>query len=404
MRVLLSFLVTFLFVNQSLACPLVPYRDDTLIINPQVSNISKYKKKFFDFNCDQKLNIVFIGDSVVYGVGDSVNKGSGGYVLRIQKKYPNFTNKQVRVTALGFPGVTSQGLLSKIKKIYKNRNKSGVKKSFNRMNEADIIVIDVGRNDFWNKDPVIYTFNNIKRLVEFLDSILPKLNAKSLVFINTSTLIPTSRDFQVPFITKLNTLLSKYPYTRIKQKLDVRLLNSDGLHPSSKGYISIANTVFSQLTNQKKFQASMRAERPDTDGDGIPNVFESHRYGTRYNHKDTDNDGLSDFDEQFIYMTNPLDPDTDGDGISDGDEVRNGTDPLDDQDPVITPVPTTEITATPTPTETMTMTPTEVATETPTETPTSTPTLTETPTEVVTETPTAIVVGTPEMTATPTVG
>ncbi len=49
---------------------------------------------------------------------------------------------------------------------------------------------------------------------------------------------------------------------------------------------------------------------------------------------DIDGDGILNVDEENIYGTDPTDPDTDDDGINDGDEVANGTDPLDECDPI----------------------------------------------------------------------
>lgn len=68
---------------------------------------------------------------------------------------------------------------------------------------------------------------------------------------------------------------------------------------------------------------------PDTDGDGLTDWEEVHIYGTDPLNPDTDGDGLTDWEEIFIYGTDPLNPDTDGDGLKDGDEVNvYGTDPL----------------------------------------------------------------------------
>jgi len=95
-------------------------------------------------------------------------------------------------------------------------------------------------------------------------------------------------------------------------------------------------------------------EAPDTDGDGIPDDFETNTgvfvsetdTGTDPLSPDTDGDGLLDgvetntgtFVDETDTGTDPLDPDTDNDGLLDGvetntgtfvDETDTGTDPLD---------------------------------------------------------------------------
>jgi len=71
------------------------------------------------------------------------------------------------------------------------------------------------------------------------------------------------------------------------------------------------------------------AKDVDTDGDGLTDYEEVHKYNTDPNDPDTDGDGLTDGEEVHEYNTDPNDPDTDGDGLSDGEEVNSyGTDPL----------------------------------------------------------------------------
>ncbi|HVZ40076.1 MAG TPA: OmpA family protein [Candidatus Kapabacteria bacterium] len=69
---------------------------------------------------------------------------------------------------------------------------------------------------------------------------------------------------------------------------------------------------------------------PDTDGDNLSDYDEVNKYNTSPNNKDTDGDGLTDGAEEMIYHTNPLNKDSDGDGLRDGQEVRlYKTNPLD---------------------------------------------------------------------------
>jgi outer membrane protein OmpA-like peptidoglycan-associated protein len=71
----------------------------------------------------------------------------------------------------------------------------------------------------------------------------------------------------------------------------------------------------------------------DTDGDGLSDGDELSKYMTDPLKWDTDGDGLKDGDEVLRFKTDPLKVDTDGDGISDALEVKNGTNPLDANDP-----------------------------------------------------------------------
>lgn len=66
----------------------------------------------------------------------------------------------------------------------------------------------------------------------------------------------------------------------------------------------------------------------DPDGDGLSNTDEQDE-GTDPDDADTDGDGLSDGDEIISYMTDPLDEDSDDDGLGDGKELMQGTEPDD---------------------------------------------------------------------------
>ena len=72
----------------------------------------------------------------------------------------------------------------------------------------------------------------------------------------------------------------------------------------------------------------------DSDDDGLTDVREA-QIGTDPNNPDTDGDGLLDGEEVDKYKTDPKNPDTDGGGIWDGVEVKNGADPLDPDDDIL---------------------------------------------------------------------
>ncbi|WP_318570741.1 vWA domain-containing protein [Salinigranum marinum] len=65
----------------------------------------------------------------------------------------------------------------------------------------------------------------------------------------------------------------------------------------------------------------------DLDGDGLSTGDERAR-GTEIGTTDTDDDGLRDGPEVNTHGTDPTDEDTDSDGVPDGDEVALGSDPL----------------------------------------------------------------------------
>ena len=89
--------------------------------------------------------------------------------------------------------------------------------------------------------------------------------------------------------------------------------------------------------------------KPDTDGDGLLDGWETTVSGTDPTKADSDGDGLSDFAEVVVHRTDPNDPDSDGDGVNDGDEIAAegpGLAPCDDlrvfdpSDPGTTPLAT----------------------------------------------------------------
>ncbi len=99
-----------------------------------------------------------------------------------------------------------------------------------------------------------------------------------------------------------------------------------GLNPKDPG-VAGRDDDNDGLTNLEEYQHGTDPHNPDTDGDGLTDGDEVHKYHTDPLNPDTDGDGLSD-GEEIRLGTNPLNPDTDGDGIPDGIEVKLGLNPL----------------------------------------------------------------------------
>lgn len=83
------------------------------------------------------------------------------------------------------------------------------------------------------------------------------------------------------------------------------------------------------------FRENLASPHPDTDRDGIIDLFETgtgtyvspSNTGSNPNLADTDGDGLNDGDEVNLYGSNPNIKDSDGDGFEDGFEVYTGYNP-----------------------------------------------------------------------------
>jgi hypothetical protein len=92
------------------------------------------------------------------------------------------------------------------------------------------------------------------------------------------------------------------------------------------------------LSNLQEFQAGTAPDDDDTDDDGLTDGDEVNTTNTFPLVADSDGDGLSDGDEVNTTNTLPLDADSDDDGINDGPEVFAGTDPLQPDATIPTPV------------------------------------------------------------------
>ena len=125
--------------------------------------------------------------------------------------------------------------------------------------------------------------------------------------------------------------LNNYPFEDRVRRGGEAAAGGDSMHPSHRSQVS--------ATTGGSFRVASVSD-PDTDGDGIPDRFETGTgvfvsptdTGTSPTNPDTDGDGLNDGPEVLTYRTNPLVADTDGDGFLDGYEVLTGKLPLDPLD------------------------------------------------------------------------
>lgn len=256
-----------------------------------------------DYNCDQKIKMVFTGDSIVWGVRDT-RMVNPGYPGRLKDAFPD-----AEIVNLGVPGNSSQQLYSGFKR-YLTREASG--KTFSSSRSADYFFIEIGTNDWLTNRPDL-TVRNISRLIKYVSRTTQQIDGTSPVF-TVATLTPNVRVGNSEFSKKVNKLLleakkrGQLPvYVRVDD-MPIKFLDDDGLHPDPKGYNFMARRFKSFIAG--RLQRLCIARRPDRDSDGLYDSLESLRFGTSRYLTDTDGDGVSDGDEVFATLTDPLVPNT----------------------------------------------------------------------------------------------
>ncbi len=251
-----------------------------------------------DFNCDRKLTVVVLGDSLAFGFGDTKNGNKGGYVLRASKKFP-----QVDFINLGEQGLHTSQLLSSLRGAFDSAGENATREA---LLDADIVILDVGRNDRWEFGLPIATQRNLKRAASFIKTSVAAEGGVAPMVVTAVLMLP-NRGSQGPWVKELNTYILKSNKAAAPADLrfdlvSKRLLGSDQIHPTSEGYASLAATFIKYL--QKTLPPKMKKLRPDLDVDGIYDMFEAEKFGT-----------------------DPTLPDTDGDGVLDGAQVFSNPNP-----------------------------------------------------------------------------
>ena len=205
---------------------------------------------YTDRNCDGEFRIVFLGDSLVYGIGDSANKNKGGYVLRVAKKL-----KGAVVQNFGVPGATADDLLATLESGFSNSPTAKTKALASAVTNADLIIVDLGRNDYFLNDrsrtpqqtlAALRGINSfIKKSVKERDEVVPYLVQAVLMLPNRTDQGVYSKGLNA-LILKSNS--SSFPADLRFDLVSKRLLASDQIHPTPKGYDAIAKTFLTYLS------------------------------------------------------------------------------------------------------------------------------------------------------------
>jgi lysophospholipase L1-like esterase len=245
-----------------------------------------------DFNCDGEAHIVVIGDSLVYGYGDTTNDNHGGYVLRAQARLP-----EASVHNFGIQGLKTREMLTNAENAFKGTGDTALAEA---LVKADLVVLDVGRNDRWLFGLPSAAFRNLKRARSLINKRVTERTGNAPLVVVAVMMYP-NRGAQGPWMKELDALIlasdnSENPADLRFDLVSKRLLSSDQIHPTPKGYKALADVFVKYVL--RRYPQHVKQLRVDADGDGLYDIFESSRFGT-----------------------DPTKPDTDGDGILDGDEV-----------------------------------------------------------------------------------
>jgi lysophospholipase L1-like esterase len=158
------------------------------------------------------------------------------------------------------------------------------------------VVLDLGRNDRWLFGLPEATLRNLKRIRALIEKELTDLTGVSPLIV-TAVLMYPNRGAQGPWVKELDALILKshtprYPADLRFDTVSKRLLAPDNIHPTSKGYASMAATFVKYLLKEYKTYAALA--RADNDNDGLYDVYEREKFGTDPTNPDTDGDGIKD--------------------------------------------------------------------------------------------------------------
>jgi len=240
-----------------------------------------------DLNCDGAAKVLILGDSLVYGIGDTANGNKGGYVLRASRAFPSAT-----FLNHGIGGRRVSRTITDIEVAFAGAGDSNLAVD---LAEADVIFFDFGRNDWWERKPAIATWRNLKRARELIQSNVTRITGHTPLVI-TAQMALANRTGQGTWIVELNTLLAQKSTSSAPADLRFNALSKkllgDQVHPVSKGYTVLAKIFSNYLSSTLPKHAAQF--RKDSDSDGLYDEYERERFGTDPSVADTDGDGIRD--------------------------------------------------------------------------------------------------------------
>lgn len=195
----------------------------------------------------KKINILVLGDSLVYGIGDSKK---GGWVNRLRLLLEKRKDYYYDIYNLGIPDDNSRDILKRFRKEIIDRYYQG------RL----IVIYQFGANDSSQAKTKYYIFK--QRLKTIFQK--TKLYTTDILFLNIPKAIEMNTEGRLGTIAEIrNEKIKKYnnyakqiceeenvKYIEIDKLLSFLDLSKDGIHPNNKGHKKIANIIYKIITKK----------------------------------------------------------------------------------------------------------------------------------------------------------
>ncbi|MBO8172117.1 MAG: lipase [Bacillaceae bacterium] len=227
------------------------------VLFPQSSDMAKPEEDTPPLNPeDDKLNMVFLGDSITRGVGD---REGMGYVGRVKQALEQEEGWRLSVNNLAVSGATSEDLIDQLQQ-------DGIQYALSR---ADVIVLTIGGNDLhpgWDElDTIDFSqyrgdvegfSENAARILDLIRAVNPDSPIYWIGLYNPFEDIPELTN-SAAIVQNWNANLEKMvlshdrvyyvPVFDLFRGQTDRLLYTDHFHPSAEGYELIATRVLERI-------------------------------------------------------------------------------------------------------------------------------------------------------------
>ncbi|WP_171016943.1 GDSL-type esterase/lipase family protein [Pseudalkalibacillus caeni] len=215
---------------------------------------------------EKDVTFTSIGDSLSFGIGDTDDHG---YLGDVKKLYESKCNFNVNVEDYGVPDDTSRQLLARLETI-------NVKEA---LSEANIIIVNIGTNDFLNSVGTSLFNLNTEKLQS--GKKIYRSNLKKTI----AKIRRENRTAPIYFVGLYNPYPEKLADTRLSrviadwnneikslasEKKNINYIGtqklfkgkekatyfSDSLHPNELGYKLVSNKIFSEIKENACFNSS----------------------------------------------------------------------------------------------------------------------------------------------------